>query len=549
VDEYQDTNYVQHRIMCLLTRQHSRICVVGDDAQSIYGFRGARIDNILQFNEQYPETRLFKLEQNYRSTQTIVQTANSLIRKNKNQIRKEVFSLNGLGERIPVIQAHSDIEEAIIVSKHIHDIHRNEKVPYSGFAILYRTNAQSRVFEESFRREALPYRIYGGVSFYQRKEIKDAIAYFRMVLNPNDEEAFKRTINYPSRGIGATTLGKIVDRANANSTSLWQVLERPMEMGLEVNKGTLAKLRKFHDLVASWHEIVDERDAFQLGKQILSESGIIADLGGDKSPEGLSRQENVNELLNGLNNFVNSAREEGNGEVGLRDFLAEVSLISDLDTDDGDSEEKITLMTVHSAKGLEFDTVFIVGMERDLFPNAMSSNSLSELEEERRLFYVALTRAKRHCVITHAKSRFRYGQTEWCNPSPFLRDLDVKYLDIQNGDAFKRAAIPSHSSFGLGTSPNRFVMDEDGKPHIIPRTANPVKPVVISKPQREYSCQPVSTKEGPLQVGNVIEHERFGIGDVIAVTGSGENVKATVKFRHAGEKQLLLKFARFKIIE
>ncbi|MCF0187736.1 MAG: UvrD-helicase domain-containing protein, partial [Bacteroidaceae bacterium] len=388
VDEYQDTNYVQHRIMCLLTRQHSRICVVGDDAQSIYGFRGARIDNILQFNEQYPETRLFKLEQNYRSTQTIVQTANSLIRKNKNQIRKEVFSLNGLGERIPVIQAHSDIEEAIIVSKHIHDIHRNEKVPYSGFAILYRTNAQSRVFEESFRREALPYRIYGGVSFYQRKEIKDAIAYFRMVLNPNDEEAFKRTINYPSRGIGATTLGKIVDRANANSTSLWQVLERPMEMGLEVNKGTLAKLRKFHDLVASWHEIVDERDAFQLGKQILSESGIIADLGGDKSPEGLSRQENVNELLNGLNNFVNSAREEGNGEVGLRDFLAEVSLISDLDTDDGDSEEKITLMTVHSAKGLEFDTVFIVGMERDLFPNAMSSNSLSELEEERRLFYV-----------------------------------------------------------------------------------------------------------------------------------------------------------------
>lgn len=550
VDEYQDTNFAQHYIIRQLTcdSHNDHVCVVGDDAQSIYSFRGARIDNILNFNGQFNNARLFKLEQNYRSTKTIVQAANSLIDKNHNQIRKEVFSENGEGERIPVIEAYSDLEEASIVAQRIRDLHRYENLKYSEIAILYRTNAQSRPFEEVFRREGMPYRIYGGLSFYQRKEVKDIIAYFRVVLNPNDEEAFKRIINTPARGIGATTVGKVVDCANAVGVSLWHVLEHPESAGLAVNKGTLSKLQKFHDSVSLWREHLDDRDAYDLGQQIIRESGLMAELFADSTPEGMARQENVNEFLTGLHDFVQTAREEGRDEMGLRDFLAEISLLSDLDTDEGDSEEKITLMTVHSAKGLEFDAVYIVGMERDLFPSQMS-NTLSELEEERRLFYVAITRARKHCVITHAKSRFRYGQTELCNPSPFLKDVDYHFLDIQSSGIERpsmertRVSVRSTGSQGLGHRNS----NEDGAPVFVRRSL--VSPKPVPKPSVEVpSTVPVATKEGTLQAGNVIEHERFGIGDVLSVSGTGDNVKAVVKFRHAGEKQLLLKFARFKII-
>lgn len=562
VDEYQDTNYAQHYIIRQLTQQTQNVCVVGDDAQSIYSFRGARIDNILNFTKQFNGAQIFKLERNYRSTKIIVQAANSLIDKNKNQIRKEVFSENGEGERIPVIEAYSDLEESAIVAQRIRDLKRREQLNYSDIAILYRTNAQSRTFEETFRKENLPYRIYGGLSFYQRKEVKDIIAYFRLVLNPNDEEAFKRIINFPARGIGATTVGKIVDCANAQTTSLWQVLNHPEQVGLNVNKGTLAKLQKFRDLIATWHEHLDDMDAYALGQQIVRESGIITELFGDNSPEGLARQENVNELLTGLHDFVETVREEGGNDMGLRDFLAEVSLLSDLDTDDSESEDKITLMTVHSAKGLEFDTVFVVGMERDLFPSQMS-NTLSELEEERRLFYVAITRAKRHCVITHAKSRFRYGQTEMCNPSPFLKDLDYHFLDIQSSGVERpsmertRVSIKPSGSYGMPSSHRNS--SEDGAPVFIRRSSTPSSSSVPRTPLGG-KCTPLSSvthsnsktsvpvQSGELHAGSVIEHERFGIGDVLSVTGTGENTKAVVKFRHAGEKQLLLKFARFKII-
>lgn len=564
VDEYQDTNFAQHFIIRQLTQQLQNVCVVGDDAQSIYSFRGARIDNILNFTKQYQGARIFKLERNYRSTKTIVQAANSLIAKNSNQIRKDVFSENGEGERIPVIEAYSDLEEAAIVCQRIRDLHRREHMEYSRMAILYRTNAQSRPFEEAFRREALPYRIYGGLSFYQRKEIKDVIAYFRMVLNPNDEEAFKRIINYPTRGIGSTTIGKIVDCANAQSVSLWQVLDNPEQVGLNVNKGTLAKLQKFQELINGWRTDLDNKDAYELGQQIIRESGVMTDLYADSSPEGVARQENMNEFLSGLHDFVENAREEDRDETGLRDFLAEVSLLSDLDTDDGDDDNKVTLMTVHSAKGLEFDTVFIVGMERDLFPSQMS-NTLSELEEERRLFYVALTRAKMHCIITHAKSRFRFGQTEFCSPSPFLKDVDFHYLDIQSS-GLEQPSMPrmrgnDRPSSGYGFTSSRYNGGEDGKPVFIRRTptASPVSstPTVSAGMKKVQSApsasQPVSsgsvsTREGVLKAGAVIEHERFGVGDVLSVSGTGDNVKAVVKFRHAGEKQLLLKFARFKII-
>lgn len=559
VDEYQDTNYAQHYIIRQLTQQSQNVCVVGDDAQSIYSFRGARIDNILNFTKQFAGAQIFKLERNYRSTKTIVQAANSLIDKNKNQIHKEVFSENGEGERIPVIEAYSDLEESAIVAQRIRDLKRREQLNYSDIAILYRTNAQSRTFEETFRRENLPYRIYGGLSFYQRKEVKDIIAYFRLVLNPNDEEAFKRIINVPARGIGATTVGKIVDCANAQTVSLWNVLSNPELVGLNVNKGTLSKLYKFREMIAAWHELLDEQDAYVLGQQIVRESGLIAELFGDNTPEGMARQENVNELLTGLHDFVETVREEGGSDMGLRDFLAEVSLLSDLDTDDGDSEDKITLMTVHSAKGLEFDTVFVVGMERDLFPSQMS-NTLSELEEERRLFYVAITRAKRHCVITHAKSRFRYGQTEMCNPSPFLKDLDYHYLDIQSSGVERPSMERSRVSINLvgnrGFSSVHRNSAEDGAPVFIRRSSTASSPVSSRTPVSSVRSSVPSSKSassspaqsGDLHAGSVIEHERFGIGDVLSVTGTGENTKAVVKFRHAGEKQLLLKFARFKII-
>ncbi len=438
VDEYQDTNYAQHCIVQLLTGKHRRVCVVGDDAQSIYSFRGANIDNILNFTNLYREARLFKLEQNYRSTQTIVKAANSLIAKNREQIRKEVFSEKETGEPITVFCAYSDLEEAEIVGNRIMQLHSREHYGYSDCAILYRTNAQSRVFEETLRKKNIPYRIYGGLSFYQRKEIKDIIAYFRLAVNPNDEEAFKRVLNYPARGIGDTTLNKLVDAANRHKVSLWTVVNEPLAYGVDINKGTHTKLQGFRALIAGFVEAVPQKNAFELGKEIVFQSGIGREITQDRSPENLSRQENVEELMNGIHDFCATRQEEGNTHWLLSDYLSEVSLLIDQDSDRDADLPKVTLMTIHSAKGLEFRNVFVVGLEENLFPGASAASSYKELEEERRLFYVALTRAEDHCFLSYAKTRFKYGKSEFCTPSRFLKDIDSRYLNMPQEEMLAR---------------------------------------------------------------------------------------------------------------
>ena len=419
VDEYQDTNFAQHSIVLQLAKNHQHVCVVGDDAQSIYSFRGADIDNILYFTKVYPDTKVFKLEQNYRSTQTIVRAANSLIEKNQWQIRKEVFSEKEKGEAIGVYQAYSDVEEGDIVVNKIAELRREKRYAYSDFAILYRTNAQSRIFEEAMRKRSMPYRIYGGLSFYQRKEIKDVIAYFRLIVNPNDEEAFKRIINYPARGIGDTTVGKIIAAATGHNVSLWTVLCEPLAYGLNFNKGTVGKLQAFRELISAFITDAAEKNAYEIGADIIRQSGIINDVCQDNSPENLSRKENIEELVNGMSDFCAQRQEEGNPNVLLGDFLSEVSLLTDQDSDKDGDDEKITLMTVHSAKGLEFKNVFVVGMEENLFPSGMVGDSPRALEEERRLFYVAITRAEEHCFLSYAKTRFRYGKMEFWQSQPF----------------------------------------------------------------------------------------------------------------------------------
>ena len=439
VDEYQDTNYAQHSIVLQLTKENQRVCVVGDDAQSIYSFRGADIDNILYFTKIYPDTKVFKLEQNYRSTQTIVRAANSLIEKNERQIPKEVFSEKERGEAIGVFQAYSDVEEGDIVTNKIAQLRREHDYEYSDFAILYRTNAQSRVFEEALRKRGMPYKIYGGLSFYQRKEIKDIIAYFRLVVNPNDEEAFKRIINYPARGIGDTTVGKIITAATDNNVSLWTALCEPITYGLSINKGTHTKLQDFRALIEQFMADVTVKNAYEIGTEIIRQSGIINEVCQDNSPENLSRKENIEELVNGMNDFCAMRQEEGNTNVSLIDFLSEVSLLTDQDSDKEGDGEKVTLMTVHSAKGLEFRNVFVVGMEENLFPSGMAGDSPRAMEEERRLFYVAITRAEEHCFLSFAKTRFRYGKMEFGSPSRFLRDIDTRFLQLPQGPAASAA--------------------------------------------------------------------------------------------------------------
>lgn len=531
VDEYQDTNFAQHSIVLQLTRERQRVCVVGDDAQSIYSFRGANIDNILKFTKLYKDAKLFKLEQNYRSTQTIVQAANSLIEKNSEQIRKSVFSEKEKGEPIGVFNAYSDVEEGDIVANKIAQLHRREGYAYSDFAVLYRTNAQSRIFEEALRKRTMPYKIYGGLSFYQRKEVKDVIAYFRLAVNPNDEEAFKRILNYPARGIGDTTLNKIVAAANLHHVSLWTVLSEPLTYGLDVNKGTHGKLQSFKELIESFMDEAREKDAYEVGNRVVRQSGIMNEIYQDRTPENLSRQENIEELINGMHDFCATRKEEGDGHVKLTDYLSEVALLTDQDNDKEGEAEKITLMTIHSAKGLEFKNVFVVGLEENLFPNQLSMNSYKELEEERRLFYVAITRAEEHCYLSFAKSRFKYGKMEFCNPSRFLKDIDIRYL-----------SVPQATS----SSPQSFVKPERPKIEIKqPMVAR--KFTKITAVTSRSSVNAVSVNG--LQVGNIIEHERFGIGEVLKMEGVGDNCKATVKFRNAGEKQLLLKFARFKLVE
>lgn len=536
VDEYQDTNFAQHSIVLQLAKEHQHVCVVGDDAQSIYSFRGADIDNILYFTKVYPGTKVFKLEQNYRSTQTIVSAANSLIEKNQRQIRKEVFSEKEKGEAIGVYQAYSDVEEGDIVINKIAELRRQGNYAYSDFAILYRTNAQSRVFEEAMRKRSMPYRIYGGLSFYQRKEIKDTIAYFRLTVNPNDEEAFKRIINYPARGIGDTTVSKITAAATDHNVSLWTVLCEPLTYGVNINKGTVTKLQSFRDLMTGFIESVSEKNAYELGTEIIRQSGIIGDVCQDNSPENLSRKENIEELANGMSDFCAQRQEEGNNNITLGDFLSEVSLLTDQDSDKDGDDEKITLMTVHSAKGLEFRNVFVVGMEENLFPSGMVGDSPRALEEERRLFYVAITRAEDHCFLTYAKSRYRYGKMEFGSPSRFLKDIDVRFLKLPQDAGLGRRVDESAASF-------RSCTRQEVIAPTVPRNLKRVTPSMGTA-----SSSPAGTVGNIVQQGQLIEHERFGLGEVMKVEGEGDNAKATIRFKNAGDKQLLLRFARFKVI-
>ncbi|MBO7587890.1 MAG: UvrD-helicase domain-containing protein [Bacteroidaceae bacterium] len=548
VDEYQDTNYAQHCIVWQLTRHGARVCVVGDDAQSIYSFRGANIDNMLKFSKLYPDSRLFKLERNYRSTQTIVEAAGSLICKNHAQIPKKVFSENEQGDRIKVLRAHSDLEESEMVVNRLVDMHTFKDVPWREMAILYRTNAQSRPLEEALRKRGLPYKIYGGLSFYQRKEIKDVIAYFRMSVNPNDEEAFKRIINYPARGIGQTTVGKIVSAAMESGVSLWTVLCSPSEYGLDVNSGTASKLSAFRAMIEGFMAEAATATASDLAASIVAGTGIMRDLKADTTVEGESRRQNVEELMANIAQFCHDRMEEGSGNCRMTNYLSEVSLMTDQDNETDEDLEKVTLMTVHSAKGLEYDAVFIVGLEENLFPSDMSGDDERQIEEERRLMYVAMTRARKHLTLLYATTRFRYGSVDYCSPSRFLRDIDPRYLNMSSGgEKSSWTNRPGPSAFG--DSRPLFQRYQDRKP--------PEPPKPVSKPWQQGKFQKVTeymlrdsapAQSTALNVGDVIEHERFGIGSVVSLEGYGENAKARIRFQNVGEKTLLLKFARYKLL-
>ena len=614
VDEYQDTNHVQMSIVMQLCQEKQRVCAVGDDSQSIYSFRGANIDNILNYQRQFQGTRLFKLEQNYRSTQTIVEAANSLIKHNRNQIPKDVFSENAKGEKIQYKPAYSDKEEAAIVAKDVKRIRREDGCQYSDFAILYRTNAQSRSFEEEFRKQGIPYRIYGGLSFYQRKEIKDIIAYFRLVANPDDEEAIKRIINYPARGIGATTVLKIADCAHQNQVSFWEVIGAPERYGLAVNKGTMNKLETFRLLISSFIERAQTTDVYELGDAIIKESGISQDIMSGKDADDLARQENLEEFLSGMSAFVEERREEGRfDELFLKDYLQDVALLTDADSDGDKAEPRVSLMTVHAAKGLEFPTVFVVGLEENIFPSPLSAASLRELEEERRLLYVAITRAEKHCILTNAKNRWRYGKMEFDNPSRFIDEIDGKLIDSQDeagGSLFgsmsdqpewaraqrprrpwEDAEQPRYSSRYQNSKPVASQFVADPKPSLFddePETSRTsgrssvsgrsslsegnfksVRALNAAKRYMEaHSSHPASrgtvssassvsssaassagSSSCGLQEGMKIEHQRFGRGTVLKIEGTGENTKATVEFVHSGTKQLLLKYAKFTVVD
>ena len=611
VDEYQDTNHVQMSIVMQLCKEKLRVCAVGDDSQSIYSFRGANIDNILNYQKQLKGTRLFKLEQNYRSTQTIVKAANSLIKFNRNQIKKDVYSENAVGEKLQYKPAYSDKEEAVIVAKDIKRIKRQDNCEYHDFAILYRTNAQSRSFEEEFRKQGIPYRIYGGLSFYQRKEIKDIIAYFRLVANPDDEEAIKRIINYPARGIGATTVMKIADCAHQNQVSFWEVIGEPAHYGLNVNKGTLAKLDNFRLLISSFIERSHTTDVYELGDAIIKESGISQDIMSGRDADDLARQENLEEFLSAMSAFVEERREEGRmDEAFLTDYLQDVALLTDADSEGAKDEPRVSLMTVHAAKGLEFATVFIVGLEENIFPSPLAAMSVRELEEERRLLYVAITRAEKHCILTNAKNRFRYGKMEFDNPSRFIDEIDASLIEAQDemggsyfggGSSYDRSAsYGERSSYGGGYGKRmpwdqkRRISDRDEDVPEWKRVTSQFRP--DPKPASDTSSSSSSSREslssgnfksvraldaarrilgnnrsssvsstssvsssagssssgssfGALKEGCKIEHQRFGVGIVRKIEGQGENAKATVEFQNSGIKQLLLKYAKYTILD
>lgn len=542
VDEYQDTNFAQHVIVSQLTKENHSLCVVGDDAQSIYSFRGANIRNILNLKNAYPDLRIFKLEQNYRSTQHIINAANSLIEKNTEQIRKQVFSEKEPGKKIEVVQSYSDFEESFLVANRISQIKMSSQDSFNEFAVLYRTNAQSRILEESLRKRNIPYRIYGGVSFYQRKEVKDAIAYFRLSVNPDDDEALKRIINFPSRGIGETTVAKLVRCAIDGNVSIWRVLESPDEYGLSVNSGTMKKLDGFRELISSFVQMNNEGlDAETVAKRIIERTGLMSMLIHDRTPESISKQENLSELINGVKEFVEEQREEGSEQLALTDYLAGISLATDQDNDTS-SEEKVTLMTVHAAKGLEFNNVFIVGVEEDLFPSAMSNGSLAEIEEERRLLYVAITRAKNFCMISYASSRYRNGQTVMCSPSRFLRDINPQYLDLVSGANLNapRPSFESYRSSYHSAAPKSATTSRH-----TPARNTAAAPHSAASPASADDKHNVSE----LAEGMRIEHSRFGNGTIMSVDTSQAEARITVEFDNTGSKLLLLKFARFKILK
>ncbi len=559
VDEYQDTNFAQHLIVQRLCEEHGRICVVGDDAQSIYSFRGANIDNILKFKNIYPNCQVFKLERNYRSTQTIVNAANSLIHKNKEQIHKTVYSEKEPGDKVPVYSAFSDYEEGYIVAAKVEEMRKKAAGSYADFAVLYRTNAQSRTLEESLRKKGIPYKIYGGLSFYQRKEIKDVIAYFRLIVNPHDEEAFKRIVNYPKRGIGDTTVGRLLDAASQHNVSLWNVAGAPLEYGVSLQSSAVKKLTDFRRWIIAMAEESKTLSADEMAEQVVNLSGIRIETTEDHSVEGISRKENIDELLKGMAEFCQIRREQDIWQVSLADFLSEVSLLTDQDNDKEENADKVTLMTVHAAKGLEFPNVFVVGLEEDLFPSAMVKDNPRGVEEERRLFYVALTRAERCCILSFAKSRFRNGQTVMCTPSRFLKDIDPQYLELPEelscGDVFgsSRRLFDDAGGRPAFQSPfrqpqarterteSRPVVPPPSMPHL-QRLEKAVRASVPATSSSDQSGLP------DLQVGMTVVHDRFGQGVVTALEGSGPNTKATVDFAHAGQKNLLLKFAKLTVL-
>lgn len=539
VDEYQDTNFAQHLIVKRLCEGRGNLCVVGDDAQSIYSFRGANIDNILQFKQLYPGCQIFKLERNYRSTQNIVNAANSLIRKNTAQIPKQVYSEKEEGSKLQVLSSYSDYEEAYAVAARVQEMRR--QMPYADMAVLYRTNAQSRILEEAMRKRNIPYRVYGGLSFYQRKEVKDVISYFRLVINPHDEEAFKRVINYPTRGIGDTTVSKLVSAATTYGVSLWAVLQSLSDYAVPVNAGTAKKLVAFRELIDSFRERNQELPADEIATAIVKESGIVALLAQDHSTEGIGKFENLQELLKGIAEFCQIRQEEGNTQVSLGDFLAEVSLLTDQDQEGDENTDKVTLMTVHAAKGLEFGAVFVVGLEEELFPSAMSKDNPRAIEEERRLFYVAITRAEHHCILSFARSRFKNGQTTMCIPSRFLRDIDMKYLETE--DSYRRPETDSFVSERKTESRPAFTSPlQQAKmretPSVGPRKLTRMTETrVSSAAEQDFS---------DFQVGMRVRHARFGEGVILSFDGDGNNRKALIEFDNSGQKQLFLKFARLE---
>ena len=569
VDEYQDTNFSQHLIVSRLAERHHRVCVVGDDSQSIYSFRGANIDNILNFEKTYPECLLFKLEQNYRSTKNIVNLANSLIAKNKMQIPKSVFSKRETGNKISVLSAFSDMEEAYMIANKINEMHMSLYDPWSEFAVLYRTNAQSRILEDAMRKRGIPYRIYGGISFYQRKEIKDIIAYLRLVINPADEEAFKRVVNFPARGIGKTTLDKIQQAAALHRTTFWEICSKPLSYNLPIHSGTENKLKQFSSLIENLMPLASTLNVYEFTKKMLEESGINNALLQDSSEEGISRQEHLESLLSGMFDFCQSRLEEGNERMLLPDYLAEISLLTD--QDEVDEGEKVNLMTVHAAKGLEFKNVFVSGLEDGVFPSVHNLESERELEEERRLLYVAITRAGDHCVLSYAKSRFRNGQTEYSKPSRFLNDLDKRFLDLPTRSFAEEQETAFSSAFGSDRRFASFYNPEANSPQrtVEPYTKTPLEKIgsrqgkwsklaarpagTVADREKDFTAEAsstgVKTSKGEFRMGQKVLHERFGEGLIQKIEGQGDNCKIGVEFKQAGYKLLLLKFASMKAID